>query len=191
MKKDLQIEIHVWDFELTREQWKYLNFSDNYMISNLGRIKSITHTIVSNRGYSYKLKGKILKDRITPNGYNQCCLRINKKYKYYYIHRLVAEHFIKKINNNMEVNHKDGNKLNNNIKNLEILTSKENKYHAKINKLVASSENHGLTYLTNKDILKIRQLANSGFSNSEIAKKYKLTTKYIWAIVTRRTWKYI
>lgn len=54
---------------------------------------------------------------------------LHRKHKYKYVHRLVAETYIRKLNENLIVNHKDLNKLNNNVENLEWVTSKQNIIH--------------------------------------------------------------
>lgn len=86
-----------------------------YQVSNLGRIRSI------------KNGTKIKKQYERPNGYMQVCLYQNGKITTYKTHRLVAEAFIPNINNLPEVNHKDENKINNCVDNLEWCTSSYNK----------------------------------------------------------------
>ncbi len=71
-----------------------------------------------------------------PNGYYQIKLSKNGKTKTIKVHKLIVEHFMKKIPKELTVNHKDGNKLNNYINNLEICTQKENIKHAIDNNLI-------------------------------------------------------
>jgi len=172
------------------EKWITLQESDVYQVSNLGRIKSVSRVIIEKDKTPYFKKEKILKNKITSNGYCQVALYYNKKYNYFYVHRLVAKYFIGSIENK-EVNHKDANKKNNNIENLELVSKKENTKHAKNNKLYKNGENHGLTFLTQADIKNIIDLYNNGMSNKEIALIYKLTTKYVWSITAKKTWKYM
>ena len=76
-------------------------------------------------------KGKILRYRCMNNcGYQRIGVRIKQKLIKISLHRLVAEAFIPNPKNKRCVNHKDGNKLNNNIENLEWVTDKENQKHA-------------------------------------------------------------
>lgn len=107
-----------------KEIWKDLKgFEDKFKISSTG--------IIVNKYNNTKVKTRISKD-----GYVYVGLYYNKKSHIKTVHRLVAKAFIPKDNNNnLEVNHIDGNKLNNNINNLEWITHKENIKHAWENKL--------------------------------------------------------
>jgi hypothetical protein len=77
-----------------------------------------------------KVKCKFLNYYINKGGYVIFNLCIGNKYKSHYAHRLVAEAFINNLDNKRTINHKDGNKLNNDISNLEWNTHKENIVHA-------------------------------------------------------------
>lgn len=87
-----------------------------YKVSNLGRIKSI-------------ISDKILKNIKTGNGYLKVSLYSNDRTEQKSIHRLVCENFLEPDIDRKYVNHIDGDKLNNNITNLEWCTSKENNDH--------------------------------------------------------------
>ena len=96
------------------EVWKDIKgYEDEYEVSNLGRVRN-------------KITKKILKLK-KDNGYLRVGLRKNGKQKYYYVHRLVYEVFIGEIPEGYQVNHKDENKENNILSNIDILMSpKEN-----------------------------------------------------------------
>ena len=74
---------------------------------------------------------KMLSGSIGQNGYKYYRLSKNNKKKIFYAHRLVAEAFLENKDNLPVVNHKDGNKLNNSVDNLEWCTAKENDIHAR------------------------------------------------------------
>lgn len=93
--------------------WKPIN--QNYKVSNDGKIK--------NR------KGQILKTFINDKGYEIITLSINGKQKNERVHRLVAKAFIQNKENKPHINHKDGNKLNNSVDNLEWVNRSENIMH--------------------------------------------------------------
>jgi hypothetical protein len=101
------------NIHLENEIWKQVpNTIKTYFVSNLGRFKNASGMIVKN---------------MTPccNGY----LRVTIDNKVYKLHRIVALTFIENPNNKEHVNHKDGNKINNRLDNLEWVTNQENQIH--------------------------------------------------------------
>lgn len=103
------------DFDDVIEIWKdILGYEGLYQVSNLGDV----------RGLNYRRSGelKLLKQNTTKEGYKRVMLSKNGKKKNYWVHRLVAIAFISNPNNYKEVNHKDENPSNNNVKNLEWCT---------------------------------------------------------------------
>lgn len=124
------------------EIWKDVkDYEGLYQVSNLGNIRSvdriINHQYDINTGIKNKTRtiyGKLLKLYIGKTGYFQVTLSSQKrKPKVVYIHRLVAQAFIPNPKNLPEVNHKDENKLNNKVENLEWCTRDYNaKYSAKL-----------------------------------------------------------
>jgi len=113
------------------EIWKDIKgYEGYYQASNLGRIKSL---LFQNNVWNKKYKReKILKPKITKNGCSRVELWKDGKHKTYLTYRLVAFTFFEKDMNNTDltVNHIDGNRLNNNLSNLEIISLKENIQHA-------------------------------------------------------------
>ena len=108
------------------EIWKdVLGYENLYLVSNFGRIKSLYH------------KNKIMQVYTNQQGYSIVRLHKNKKRTGLLLHRIVAKAFIPNPNNKPEVNHIDGNKLNNCVNNLEWVTSSENTIHAYNNKLLS------------------------------------------------------
>lgn len=105
------------------EIWKTVVYQQkefpDFEISNQGNLRNVN-------------TNKIYKQWINKKGYCQVCVSIggrNKK-KVFKIHKAVAETFIPNLENKPQVNHIDGNKTNNNVKNLEWVTSQENICHA-------------------------------------------------------------
>lgn len=114
------------------EKWRpVLDYECLYEVSNFGRIKSKDRLICNCKSESYIRKGKILKPWVnSASGYLMIGLHKNKKRKLFYMHRIVAQVFIKNLGNKGEINHIDGNKTNNNVENLEWVTRSENQLHA-------------------------------------------------------------
>lgn len=112
------------------EIWKPIpEYQGIYSISNCGRIKSHRRPSVNKDG-PIVLKEKILKISIKSGGYPSVGLRKAKQSKAHIVSRLVALAFIPNPENKPEVNHKNGNKLDNRVDNLEWNTPKENTRHA-------------------------------------------------------------
>ena len=106
------------------EIWKDIkDYEGLYQVSNLGRIRSLDRLVKhAFKGYS-RLKGKIKPCRKNTHGYLNINLCKDGKAKTLLIHRLVAQAFLPNPDNLPEVNHKDENKENNRVDNLEWCTS--------------------------------------------------------------------
>ncbi|MRN08005.1 endonuclease [Staphylococcus capitis] len=114
-----------------KEIWKAIKgYEEFYEVSNLGRVRSLDR-LTNNPMGTFIRKGKILKPNINRGGYKFVLLTDeNKKQKNKKVHRLVALNFIDNPLSKPFVNHIDGNKLNNEVDNLEWCTPKENTSHA-------------------------------------------------------------
>ena len=109
------------------EIWRDIkNYEGLYQVSNLGRVKSLKRVIIHSNGKNCFYKEKILKPVKTKNSYLVICLHKKGKQKRFYIHKLVGESFIVNPNNYPCINHKDENKENNNVNNLEWCTYEYN-----------------------------------------------------------------
>lgn len=118
-----------------REIWKQIPNFENYEVSNFGSIRN------RNTNSIRKLQLKM--------GYYYCCLSENGNSRNFRVHRLVAQLFVKnpdKKNNNV-VNHLDGNKLNNDYRNLEWTTVSGNNKHAIKNNLTGITRRRVLQYV--------------------------------------------
>lgn len=111
-------------------EWKKIIGYDDYVVSNNGVVKSLKYG-----------KERVLKPDENLDGYYIVKLSKNNKKKSFRIHRLVAEAFIENPESLPVVNHKDGDKQNNNVDNLEWSTVADNTQHAYDTGLI-SKENH-------------------------------------------------
>ena len=113
-----------------KEEWRDIKgYEGRYQISSFGRVKSL----MNNRG---KYREKIIDRRPNKYGYKRVGLYKNGKSKFYSVHRLVALHFLPNPNNLPQVNHKDENKENNRVDNLEWCDSKYNNNYGTRNKRI-------------------------------------------------------
>lgn len=109
------------------EVWKpIMGYEGLYEVSNLGRVKSLDRLIKTGRGGLQFREGTILKSKLDKYGYPNLGLYKNGVGKFFTIHRLVAMHFISNPDNLPQVNHKDEDKTNNCVENLEWCDAKYN-----------------------------------------------------------------
>lgn len=119
-----------------KEIWKDINgYEGIYQVSNLGKVKSISREVKHKGLFGNKeichIKEKILSQNTDgKRGYLKVSLIKNGKTKHYFVHRLVAMAFIENTHNKEQVNHINGIKTDNTVKNLEWCTNKENLQHS-------------------------------------------------------------
>ncbi len=135
-------------------------------------------------------RGKPLKTFKTDKGYLRTSLGYGNTFK---IHRLVAEAFIPNPDKKKEVNHKDGNKLNNNVSNLEWATHLENMQHAVRTGLhtFGFGEESRRAILNNEKVAYIRKnfiKRHSEFGLTGLGKKFGVTATSISRVVTNKNW---
>ena len=126
----------------------------------------------------------------------QVCLTNKNTYS---IHRLVALTFIENKENKPEVNHKDGNKLNNHVSNLEWNTTQENLEHKRINnlgktlkaKLSATGINNSQAKLDEEDVIFIRTNCETIIDIKKFSKELNVSIATIYDIKNRRSWTHI
>lgn len=153
---------------------------------------------VSNKGNVYSLKtNKMLKLVPCAAGYFRVTLCKNGTYTTKHVHILVAEMFIMKKPSQSrkywQVNHIDGNKLNNNLDNLEYCTAKENSNHAIKLGLRYRKPNgeYPKSKLTVKQVKDIRKRIKTGEKQKDIAKIYKIQPSAVSAISRGLVWSWL
>lgn len=121
------------------EQWKDIEgYEGLYQVSNLGNVKSLNRTSIK-EGRDYRVKEKILKTFLCSSGYPTVVLSNNGKKETLMVHRLVALHFIPNPHKYEQINHKDENKNNNNVDNLEWCTAEYNDNYGSRNNNISNS----------------------------------------------------
>jgi hypothetical protein len=169
------------------EIWKRIPNFSRYEASTYGNLRST----------NYKNSGsiKILKPSISGGYYKTMLQSDEKKYKSWNVHKFVCLAFLEKVEGKKHINHKDGNKLNNLIENLEWCTNQENIQHAYDNGLIKPKVGslNGMAKLNESQVREIRLHAkNNGrnYGRKMLAEKYKVSECTIKEVVTRRKNKF-
>ena len=161
------------------EIWRdVVGYEGLYKVSNLGNVKKC-------------LSGRILKSSNDKYGYKQIHLCKNGVQKTYKVHRLVAQAFLPNPNNLPQVNHKDENKLNNNVSNLEFCTNYYNRHYGTcIERMAKAHKKPILQYNKNENLLNeypsiIDASKNTGINAGDICSVCKGKKKYAGGYVWR------
>ncbi len=155
---------------MAEETWREYPINSKYIVSSEGRV------------------ARVFKKEQTKWGYLRCNFLNNGKLTHFPIHRLVLETFIGECPPNREVNHRDGDKTNNSLHNLEWVTHSENLKHAYSIGLI-NQENRitAISKLTFNDICEIRKLYGSGeYTQRELGKKFSVHQAYISCIINKK-----
>jgi hypothetical protein len=156
---------------MRNEIWKdILNYEGLYQVSNLGRVKSLKR-----KG---RLEDKILKNRVNGRGYIYVCLCKCRTHSNLSVHGIVAVAFLNHIPNGTHkivIDHKDNDKLNNKLNNLQLITQRENSSKDKIG---YSSKNTGVCWdKANSNwraliLIKSRLISLGSFKDESMAEEY-------------------
>ena len=152
-----EVRYFIPDIDETKEEWRPTKEDKYYEVSSEGRVRH---------------DGRILSGSIQDDGY----IRVNIRDKSYSKHRVIAEAFIPNPDNLPFINHKDGNKQNNSIANLEWCTQKENSIHAHKNNLQPKGLSTYKGKFTKEQRDEIKELWDSGqYSRRQLAQKYNVS----------------
>ena len=159
-----------------KELWRNIEwYKGMYQISSFGRIRS----------FKYNLP-RLLKPRINNWWYLYINLSREWRYKSISVHRLVASEFLWK--SNLTVNHKNWNKLNNCVENLEWISGEDNYNHAKKNGMLAVWEKNWNSKLKIGDIKIIKYKYKNWKSMRFIAKEFWVSHYCISQIINNKSW---
>ena len=156
-------------------------FNGRYSITQCGKVYS-------------NITNKQLRTKITPRGYESVGLYIEPSvYKWFFIHRLVALAFIGEREYKQQVNHIDGDKLNNHYANLEYVTQSENALHAyRLGLQIGrKGEKHHKAKLTDKLVVEILSYLKQGCRAIHIAKFLNISQQLVCDLKAGRRWKHL
>ena len=169
---------------ITQETWKDVKgYEGLYQVSSLGKVKRIRFI---NKNTS-RPQEKVIKQKLRKDGYLEVALYKKGKGKSIQVHRLVAQAFLYNIDNKPAVNHKNGNKTDNKVTNLEWVTVSENAIHSSrvLQKNVKRINQYDLqgrylaTYASIRIASEINGIKECSISNV-LAKRKNRTGKYKW-----------
>lgn len=163
------------------EQWEPFPeaaYSNRYLVSNLGRVKSLCG---KNPIFRRQSKNKAGYPLVALHG------------KTFSVHRLVARAFLGDIPEGMEVNHKNGVKFDNRVENLEFTTRKENMRHCARMGLFRHNkgERNHASKLSEENVREIRKQFAEGISAPKIGKTFGVSNPVIYGIVKRKFWRHV
>ena len=158
--------------DLPGEIWKSPPLFPDYEVSTLGRVRSLRF-------------GKIRMLALTPfaGNYKRVTLTQGGQTVRPLVHTLVANTFLPQIDGKPDVNHRDGNKANNALSNLERLSRSENIAHSVSSGLHALGEKHGKSKLSDRQVKEILEANRNGEPSSELAVRFNVSVGHIQNLI--------
>ena len=177
-----RVRIHIRPF---CEEWRdVMGYEGSYKISSLGRLWSVPRKDASGRD----IGGHMMSPRIDRSGYRCVVLCVNGIVSSVKIHRLVLEAFVGPCPDGHEAMHLDGNPGINQLDNLEYGTPSENSQMKLDHGTDNRGEKNGHHKLTEDEVLDIRQMHISGYSQKHLAELFCVSKSAISSIVHRINW---
>jgi len=187
--------------ELKGEIWSW--FRERYAVSNYGRIRSFTMCTVYKNGVKATYQDRIMKLSLSRKGYQRIRIHTISGKQTISVHRLVAKAFLSDYSEELQVNHKDLNKTNNNVDNLEMITNIENIRHAfkngafkdRIGEVIGTSKYTKEDVILIKKALKTIKRKANGYAVmgelQKVAKALGYPVSFITDINGNKTWKHV
>lgn len=159
-------------------EYKDMKEDSRYEISKLGIVRN-------------KQTKKIKSQYVSSTGYYMISISRNNKSNPYRVHRLIANNYMENPENKPSINHKDGNKLNNCIDNLEWCSHQENMTHAfKTGLANNTGENNGMAKINIEIARNIKKMLRAKISQQKIADSFGISRSLVLGINTGRLWKH-
>lgn len=174
------------------EEWRDIpGFEGHYMASNLGRVFSVPRTDDKGRPQggklmAFRLSGKYFAVHLCKNGIRS----------EHYVHRLILSAFVTIPDKNSVVNHRNGEKIDNRLENLEWVSASENMRHSfrELSRKPSGPRgaDHHQAKLTENEVRLIRMIRETeGWTHSRLALQFKVSKATIRRIVNRTGWRHI
>ena len=175
------------------EEWRpVVGYEGFYEVSNRGQVRSLSWMTKHWQGGQRTKPARMLAQVPHWKGYFHVSIRTpGEEGKAAQVHRLVAAAFMPKPSPAHQVNHKDGDKHNNNIENLEWVTQRENTKHAYENGLCPRGERHPKARLNPEAVRRIRALRAEGTSLRTIAANFGISRGALHNIFVGKSWRHV
>ena len=163
------------------EIWKDIPGISDYAVSNLGRVKRTTD---QSNTYAGRIKSQVA----STSGYPTVKIRRKR----FFVHVLVMRAFCGIPPKGYETNHKDGNKTNPTLSNLEYVTRQQNVQHAyDIGLISRMGEKNGKSKLTENQVKIIKKILPFDLKRCQIATVFNVHPNTIWGISSGTTWAWV
>lgn len=179
--------IEFTDDELALEEWRPIAGTNDLMfVSSLGRVRS-----------HLRCPGGRIRVQTIANRYYSVGVRVGRGRPTRRVHSLVAEAFLGPRPPGAEINHKDCNRLNNRVTNLEWVTRDANREHyrayraLRTGKDVGAYRDSGNAKLTPESVGEIRAKRSRGMGISELAREHGVSPTAISFVLSGRTWSWV
>jgi hypothetical protein len=170
------------------EEWRDIaGFEGVYQVSDLGRVRSLPHTIAHSvyPGRTRVSPGRVLRQHCGDRGYCAVAFNVNGKNKRYEVHRLVGEAFIGSLPAGHHTHHINGDPSDNRLINLTYYSSS---YHHHIHNRGVNAHRN---VLTEQQVIEIRRRLANGESQVALGKEYGVARTNIGAIERRESWAWL
>jgi hypothetical protein len=188
----------LYEKDLPGEEWREVPGFSAYLVSNLGRVRSVDRLLVQKNARTYKRQGVLLRPVKSASGHlfvslaGGCGGEPTRRGEHYLVHVLVMLAFTGACPPKQEIRHLDGNPENNALTNLRYGTREENSVDRKSHGTDNGGERNGMSKITEDTVREIReQYAEGGRSQSAIAAQHGICREMVGRIIRRDSWAYL